>query len=1569
MPPRSSVRKESEGGTNIIASPESALPNMGARQVDVETLIPQVEPVVDVVGGNVQSKEDPPVNAEVLATIKNAARFQVTLSEAERDDQYARRMKLLVQLNLKPCHPLTEEAFEEWVDEAACQITRFQIVVGIFQEAWSAVVPKAYVRAVASIPVPASYEALVDKVARLFFPSGGYIRKLERDLHNPPRAQSVMEARMWVEDSVARFARLCARWDYPMMLSDEHLREMAMLALPRKREQDIRVFLEHPTLSQIWDRASKQENLNVWHPAIQAGNEPGFAANEGQEEESDPKIPKKIKATGAANDERKCGRCGQVGHANKQCPKRTWRCFNCNTIGHIAAMCRTYVDKDETGRIQTKVEPKPSGTVVKSVKDRFMKDRMATAEATLKAVRMAGDKKRQRVANKKAAKGDGEKNPPKKRKIDHPAGVAQVDESEEESAAMSDVEDSDVALVGIEEYVSELRSKGSVVRVSARVNGIKHTMIADTGASRSLCCRATAKELRLKEATNEELKTFVGLGELKGTPTIPVKVKFKNAQCMVQFYVLNKPNLPTLLGVSDLTKLGVLVDPNKGALIRNDTLEQVHLARDEKEDETIDTVTQKPKWATDNELREAAKILVYEKSNHLHSNVQNRWWDLLSKYESLWLRPKVGGAKRYAASFVVEGSPTRAKLRHLTPELQKELETQLTAMLEAGVLQPSKSAWGAAPVFVKKKDGGWRLCLDYRRLNKQMKSDRYPIPLLWQQIQKAAGHLYYVTIDLNWGFWNLPLAPESRQYTALVTHKGLFEFVVLPFGIKNSPPEFQRMMDGILSDLLHEQLICYIDDIVVYGDDVNEVFKLTEKVLERLDKNGLSIKLSKIELLKPEVLMLGHIVNSLGIRPNPKKVQGIHDAKMPKNSKQMRSFLGSVGFIRKFIPNCSTLIAPLTHLIKKNVAYIITDVEREAFERLKGLVSEHVLLNAPKGEGDFIITCDASDFGVGASLLQMQGTSKVVLEFASRILNKTEQNWSTYEKEAFAIRWAVERFEDYIRTGGATILTDHKSLEWIASATSGKVRRWALYLQQFDLQIQHISGEVNHVADWLSRSQDEDDPFNDDEALTVPLFLGEEKEAQTRKVGEGPSVTGYARIPTYLEIKRATEAEGETADVKETYRTNDHLRYSMRGNKLYIPKVWRENFLFWVHASRYGGHQGRNKTVRRLRQWVWWPNLNGDVAKYIDGCLVCQRMHAPPRKIVLTYVLERPMPFELISLDCVGPRQWWGKTKYYLSMIDHATRFMITRASDAPITTAFVIETLKEKWLSGFCVPYAILTDRGSEFTSKEFRSFALTELGCALVNSSPYYPQGNAICEASHKAIDAVLLAAQETLEGKFEDVLRHATQIHNACPHSATAQSPFYLLFGMEPTLPGWQGLQIQSKDAETRLLRVAEHRGKALVKQRLMADEQLTLVKSEVKPGDWVVYLMGDKEVSDTYGSVHKYTIPWSAPAKVIEVVGNICKVAEWHTKRERQVPLTLTRKLQGEVPSTLSAINEANLQRVMPRLRGSSVRSAPEPWDRWFNRRQPFPSATKVVVKPVTKTTEGTQPPGSVGSAEV
>ncbi|MGH2623852.1 MAG: reverse transcriptase family protein, partial [Sphingobacterium sp.] len=428
----------------------------------------------------------------------------------------------------------------------------------------------------------------------------------------------------------------------------------------------------------------------------------------------------------------------------------------------------------------------------------------------------------------------------------------------------------------------------------------------------------------------------------------------------------------------------------------------------------LDVITQKPTAQTDDELLANGVKLILGRTQHLTEGQQQQVVAVFTKYAIAWVRPVSGGAQEYAAKFVVEGAPIKQKLRHLTPELQGELERQVTAMLEAKVLQPSKSPWGSAPVFTRKKDGGWRLCLDYRQLNKQMKPDSYPLPLLWQAIQRAAHHNWYVCLDLNWGFWNLPLHPDSREFTAIITPKGLFEFLVLPFGIRNSPSEFQRMMDSALEGI--QNLVVYIDDIVIFNNAFEGLLSTLGEVLERLIRKGLYLKLSKTLLFVKSVKMLGHIVSTEGIKPDPGKVKAVLAARPPKDKHELRSFLGTVSFLRRFIPNCSTLLAPLIELTKKSRRFEFSEACKSTFEMLKTYISENILLNAPRGSGRFVIVCDASNIGLGAALMQIQDRISVILELASRSLSPTERNWPTYEREAFAIRWAVGRFEDYIKT-------------------------------------------------------------------------------------------------------------------------------------------------------------------------------------------------------------------------------------------------------------------------------------------------------------------------------------------------------------------------------------------------------------------------------------------------------------------------------------------------------------------------------------------------------------------------
>ena len=250
--------------------------------------------------------------------------------------------------------------------------------------------------------------------------------------------------------------------------------------------------------------------------------------------------------------------------------------------------------------------------------------------------------------------------------------------------------------------------------------------------------------------------------------------------------------------------------------------------------------------------------------------------------------------------------------------------------------------------------------MDFRLVNKRIVADSYPLPLLWDNLQLAAHHEYYITLDLNNGFWNLPLAEASKPITALITHLGQFEFNVLPFGIKNSPGEFQRAVDTVLGDLYGTGVLAYIDDIVIYANDLDSLFTLFEQVLSRLLNAGVYIKIRKCEFILSSAPLLGHVISRAGIQPCPKKVEALRNAPTPTNKDQVRSLPGAATYLRRFVPDFSTIAEPLTRLTKKGTPFVWNDEEQHAFTQLKTCISDQVLLIAPDGNKPFVVITDAS---------------------------------------------------------------------------------------------------------------------------------------------------------------------------------------------------------------------------------------------------------------------------------------------------------------------------------------------------------------------------------------------------------------------------------------------------------------------------------------------------------------------------------------------------------------------------------------------------------------------------------
>ncbi|CAM5076925.1 unnamed protein product [Natator depressus] len=417
--------------------------------------------------------------------------------------------------------------------------------------------------------------------------------------------------------------------------------------------------------------------------------------------------------------------------------------------------------------------------------------------------------------------------------------------------------------------------------------------------------------------------------------------------------------------------------------------------------------------------------------------------------------------------------PIRVQPYRVSPQAKTAIEREIHDMLQMGVIRPSESAWASPVVLVPKPDGEIRFCVDYRKLNAVTRPDNYPMPRTDELLEKLGRAQFISTLDLTKGYWQVPLDESAKERSAFTTHLGLYEFNVLPFGLRNAPATFQRLVDGLLAGL-GEYAVAYLDDVAIFSDSWADHLEHLQKVLERIREAGLTVKAKKCQIGLNKVTYLGHQVGQGTISPLQAKVDAIQKWPVPKSKKQVQSFLGLAGYYRRFVPHYSQIAAPLTDLTKKKQPNAVQWTEKcqKAFNKLKATLMSDPVLRAPDFDKPFLVTTDASERGVGAVLMQKgpdQEFHPVV--FLSKKLSERESNWSITEKECYAIVYALEKLRPYVWGRRFHLQTDHAALKWLHTVkeTNKKLLRWSLALQDFDFDIQHISGASNKVADALSR--------------------------------------------------------------------------------------------------------------------------------------------------------------------------------------------------------------------------------------------------------------------------------------------------------------------------------------------------------------------------------------------------------------------------------------------------------------------------------------------------------------------
>lgn len=694
-------------------------------------------------------------------------------------------------------------------------------------------------------------------------------------------------------------------------------------------------------------------------------------------------------------------------------------------------------------------------------------------------------------------------------------------------------------------------------------------------------------------------------------------------------------------------------------------------------------------------------------------------------------------------------------------------------LLKNGIIRHSNSPYASPALLVDKSSGAKRLCVDYRQLNKITVKEKYPMPMIEDLIDRLQGCKYFTSLDLKSGYHQICVKPEDVHKTAFITPDGHFEYLRMPFGLCNGPAVFQRLMNTVLGNLRFGRIVCYMDDLLIATETLEENIACLETVLELFQTNGLTINLEKCKFFQNEVSFLGYEISEQGVRPSPRKLKAISEFPTPKTVHQLRQFLGLINYFRKFIKNCALLCQPLTSLLKKGVVWRWGQRQEQAVADVKKALIDNAVLKIFDPKLPVNLYTDASRDGLGCILVQSTEDGEKPVHFYSRQTTNEEKKYHSFELELLAIVVGLEKFRHYLLGTKFKITTDCNAVRHALSKQEiiHKISRWVLKTQEFTFDIVHKAGSQMQHVDALSRNpvvnENTSDPVNEVMNITEGDWL-------LAVQLQDPSICSIR------DILMSGEADANKQIFKE---------YELLGNKVYRRTEYGRRWLVpkkcvW-HIIRANhddvGHFAVDKTIERIRAKYWFPRLKKTVSKYIKNCLHCiyyKNIHGKkPGK--LHPIPKYARPFHTIHIDHLGPFvKSTQQNSYLLVMVDSFTKFVFIAA--VKNTKSKVVINELNKIFKVFGNPKRLVCDAGSAFTSKLFTDYCKDRNIRAHIIATAV-PRSNGQVERYNQTIlEALRSMGADTENNKWDQHVTTIQQGINSTINKTTAAIPSEVFFG---------------------------------------------------------------------------------------------------------------------------------------------------------------------------------------------